>query len=291
MRVDCAVSIKAALGEGPFWSVREACLYWIDMYLPAVYRYRPRDGENVKLPLPQVSQISSPVARRDGGFVLGLPDGLAFYDPDTGAIAPFCHPHGGTDGVFYNDAKADRSGRLWVDTYHVSETEPASALYRIEANGEATTVVDGLIVANGPAFAPDGRTLYLADSGIGAIYAYDVDMESGELGPRRLFAEVPSDSGSPDGMTVDRDGGLWNAHYGGGCITRYTPDGKIDLTVPIPAPNVTSCMFGGPDLTTLYVTTARADLSVADLEASPLSGGLFAVETGFTGLPEPEFAG
>ena len=194
--------------------------YWFDMYLPAVYRYRPGDGVNERLPLPDVNHVGGLVPRERGGFVLGVPDGLVFYDPATGAISPFIDPRN-DDGVLYNDAKADRQGRLWIDTYHVSETEPLAALYRIDPDGQATTVVDGLVVGNGPAFAPDGRVLYLADSGAGEIYAFDVDSQSGALGPRRLFAALPPDCGAPDGMTVDSDGGLWNAHYGGARVTRY----------------------------------------------------------------------
>ena len=291
MRLECAVEIDAELGEGPIWSVADQCLYWMDMYRPAIYRYRPQDGQNDQLPLTGTGQIGCLVPRQAGGFVLGLPDGLVFYDAESGSVDPFCHPHGGVDGVYYNDAKADRLGRLWLDTYHVSETEPLGCLYKVDPDGRVSTAVDGLAVANGPAIAPDGATLYLADSATRVIYAYSMDMEAGTLGSRSVFAEVSSDAGAPDGMTVDTEGGLWSAHYGGSRITRYRPDGAVDLSVTLPVPQVTSCMFGGPDLTSLYVTTAASGLSEAELAAAPLSGSLFVIETGFTGLPEPEFAG
>ncbi|MBT7645531.1 MAG: SMP-30/gluconolactonase/LRE family protein, partial [Rhodospirillaceae bacterium] len=262
-----------------------------DMYLPAIYRYRPDSGENERLPLADVSQIGVLIQRCNGGFVLGVPDGLALLDPVNGELTPLTDPREDRDGVFFNDAKADRQGRLWINTYHVSETKPVSTLYRVDPDGTATVAAGGMMLANGPAFAPDGSVLYLADSTAGMIYSYDMDSASGALGPQELFAEIWPDAGIPDGMTVDSEGGLWNAHYEAARLTRYLPDGEVDLTVTLPVPNVTSCMFGGPDLATLYVTSATSGLSASELADAPLSGGLFAIETGFNGLPEPEFAG
>ena len=291
MKVECAAQIEATLGEGPIWSVRERCLYWFDMYQAAIYRYRPTEGTNERLPLPEIGHVGGLVPRARGGLVMGAAAGLVFYDPVRGTIEPFVDPRNGRRDVLYNDAKADRFGRLWISTYHEPGTEPRAALYRIDPYGRVSTPVDRLIVGNGPAFAPDGRTLYIAETMHGVIYAYDLDPESGAVGSRRLFAEVPSTSGFPDGMTVDHEGGLWNAHYGGGRITRYHADGRVDLTVAMPVPFVTSCMFGGPDLSTLYVTSASSELSPSQRAQAPLSGSLFAIETPFEGLPEPEFSG
>lgn len=291
MKVQCAVEIEAELGEGPFWSVRDSCLYWMDMYSAAIYRYRPQDGSNIRLIGPNAGQIGGLLPCKSGGFVLGLPEGLAFYDVNSCQLTPFVDPRSVKKDVHYNDAKADAAGRLWIDTYHEAESEPVAALYGIEPDGAVASVVDGLIVGNGPAFAPDGRTLYIADSAIREIYAYDVDPETGTLGPRRLFAGADSAPGMPDGMTTDRDGGLWNARYMAGQVVRYTPEGELDVTIPLPVPLVTSCMFGGADLATLYVTSASAGMSAEERKSAPLSGSLFAVETGYVGLPEPEFAG
>jgi sugar lactone lactonase YvrE len=292
MKAEVAVEIKSLLGECPIWSHRDQCLYWLDMYKLAIYRYRPKEKRNEQLALPNINHVSSFIPRKKKGFILGVSTGLVFYDELSGSITPFIDPRNNRRDTLLNDAKADYLGRLWVGTYHESEKEPRAALYRIEPNGEFTTVIDQLICSNGPAFSPDGHILYIADSMRSTIYEYDVDPNSGSLGDQKVFASVPRALGFPDGMTVDCDGGLWNAHYGGGLITRYYPNGTIDFTVSLPAPYVTSCMFGGPNLSTLFVTTASSDANGSELTPqAPLSGALFKIDTHFEGIVEPEFLG
>lgn len=292
MKVEVAAEIKSLLGECPIWSHRDQCLYWLDMYKPAIYRYWPKEKRNEQLAIPNIHYVSSFIPRKKKGFILGVSTGLVFYDEPSGSITPFIDPRGNKLDTVLNDAKADNLGRLWVGTYHATEKEPRGELYRIEPNGEFTTVIDQLICSNGPAFSPDGNILYIADSIRSTIYKYDVDLNSGSLGDQRVFARVPHALGFPDGMTVDCDGGLWNAHYGSGLITRYHPNGAIDFTVSLPAPYVTSCMFGGPNLSTLFVTTASIGPNGSELSPqAPLAGALFKIDTNFEGIVEPEFLG
>jgi sugar lactone lactonase YvrE len=169
--------------------------------------------------------------------------------------------------------------------------EPAGALYRTDPGGRWQRMVDGITVPNSLAWSPDDRTMYFADTPHRVIWAYPFDAETGALGARRPFAEVPEGAGYPDGSTVDADGCLWNAHFDGWRLTRYAPDGRVDRVVPLPVQRPTSCAFGGPGLGVLYVTSARARLTEAELARGPLAGGLLALEPGPRGLPEPRFAG
>ena len=292
MNIKCVANINSLLGECPIWSSRDRCLYWLDMYRPAIYRYRPEDNTNEQLPLKGPDYVSSFIPRKNGGFVLGTSAGLVTYDESSGHTSPFVDPRDNKDDTVFNDAKADHMGRLWVGTYHESEELPNAALYRVEPAGDFTVVIEGFICSNGPAFSPDGKVLYIADSIRYTIYAYDVEPKSGSLGDKRVFARLTKELGFPDGMTVDSNGGLWNAHYGSGMVTRYDPNGSVDFTLSIPAPYVTSCMFGGPNLSTLFVTTASSDANGTKLTPhADLAGALFAIDTHFSGLPEPEFSG
>jgi xylono-1,5-lactonase len=193
--------------------------------------------------------------------------------------------------VACNDGKVGPDGALWLCTDDLAEREPRGVLWRIAPDGTASLVDAGFVVGNGPAFAPDGRTMYLADTMARRVLAYDLVPELGEVRSRRVFATFAEDVGFPDGMTVDAAGFLWVAHWGGGRITRYDPEGTVERVVPMPVPNVTSLAFAGPELTTLFVTTAREGMTEADLARCPGAGGLFALETDVQGRVEPAMPG
>lgn len=286
--IECVWPAEAKLGEAPFWSVTEDCLYWVDIDGRRAFRFDPGSGD--RQVFVQRHEVGCLVPRRQGGFVAGVDVGLAFIDRDLAGAEVFASPEAGRRTRF-NDGKCDRRGRFWVASTDREETEPLAALYRLDAGGLAR-VVPGLIVGNGMGWSPDDQTMYLTETAAGTIFAFDYDIARGGLSNQRVFAQVPNEHGLPDGLTVDAEGFVWSAHWGGARITRYAPEGTIDRVIALPVPNVTSLAFGGPALDRLYVTTARLGMSAQALAAAPLSGGLFVIDdTGVVGLPETEFDG
>src|SRR5215813_1746803 len=287
----CVLKIRSNLGEGPLWHAAERRLYWLDLLRPAIYRFDPASGANEQLRAEIGNYVGGLVFRERGGWIVVKEDGISAVDALNGRRQVLLHPEAALPGNWFNDCKCDRRGRLWTGTADRGEKEASGSLYVVDAALRARKVDSGIICANGPAFSPDGKTAYFADSYVRRIFRYDIDPASGEVGPRRIFATVPDDAGFPDGMTVDGEGFLWNAHWDGWRVTRYAPDGRIDRVIELPVPRPTAPAFGGEDLATLYITSAGGGLSDAQLKEAPLSGSLFACEPGVRGLPEPSFAG
>jgi sugar lactone lactonase YvrE/DNA-binding IclR family transcriptional regulator len=287
--VASVVPTTAFLGEGPTWLPNERKLALVDILAPAIIIADPRDGSFLSHPMPEL--VGAVVPRRRGGFVAAMQTGLKAVDLDTGAVTTIAAPEATKPGNRFNDGKCDRRGRFWAGTLAIDTTPGHGSLYRLDPDGRCTCVESGFHVSNGLGWSPDDRTFYFTDSGAKRIYAYDFDIETGALANRRVFVEVPEGSGAPDGMAVDAEGFVWSAHWDGWCITRYDPQGRVDRVINLPVPRPTSCAFGGPDLTTLYVTSARIRLSVQQLAEAPLSGSVFAIQTGVKGLPEVPFAG
>ena len=284
----CVWPAAATLGEGPVWLADEAALYWVDVKAPAVHRYQPRAGARDTWPMPE--QIGCLCPRAGGGFVAGLKGGFAFVDLALGTIDRLGGPESDRPGNRVNDGKVDGQGRLWTGTMDDAEVASTGALYRLGLDRRWRTMDDGYVITNGPAFSPDGRTLYHTDTLKRAIYAFDL-AEDGSLSNKRVFIAIPERDGYPDGMTVDAEGCLWVAHFGGWRVTRFDPAGRPLRMVALPVANVTSCAFGGASLETLYITTATKGLSATEAARQPLAGGLFAVEVGASGLHTSAYAG
>lgn len=278
-----------ALGEAPLWHPCDGRLYWLDLTGIRLHRLEADGTLTTRFPArpgPLGAIVAGPAA---GELVLTAPDGLWLYDWAADSLTPLCHPEAGRTAIGYNDAKVDRAGRLWIGTSDLAEQDPRGALWCWQSGAAPVLAEAGLTVVNGPAFSPDGRTLYLSDSVGRRILAFDVAPGAPVLTNRRVFASMAVDEGYPDGLTVDADGFLWMAHWDGWRVTRFSPSGERALVLPLPVPRVTSLAFGGPGLATLFVTTARVDLPAVVLAAAPLSGGLFALEPGVGGLPERPF--
>ena len=288
---ECVLEFRSNLGEGPLWHAGERRLYWLDLLRPAVYRFDPAQGRNEQLPADIGTYVGGLVFRARGGCVVVKEDGIYGLDVAGGGRQLLVHPEADLPGNMLNDCKCDRQGRLWTGSADRGEKDPTGHLYVIDATLRARGVDSGIIVANGPAFSPDGRTAYFADSASYVIYAYAIDPGTGKVGARRVFAQLAKDDGMPDGMTVDDEGFLWNAQWDGWRVTRYAPDGSIDRVIRLPVPRPTAPAFGDEDLKTLYITSASNGLSEAQLREAPLSGSLFACVPGVRGLPEPSFAG
>lgn len=284
-----ALDIKAELGESPAWSVDEQALYWIDIYKRTVNRFDPASGENTVWSTP-----TSPgclVFREGGGAIVPCRDGIYDLDFATGALRRLMAQPYNAELYRFNDGKNDRQGRLWVGSMPVDSKDPilhgTGTLYRYDGRALSPRITP-ITSANGTAFSPDGRTLYRAETRQRRILAYDYDPETGLPSNERLFASVPPTLGLPDGATVDAAGGYWAALPAGpdgGGVARFAPDGSLDVYFRTPVVAPTMVTFGGADLTTLYVTSARLEHEMS-LEPNELSGALFSVETPFLGLPE-----
>ncbi|MBP2299681.1 SMP-30/gluconolactonase/LRE family protein [Azospirillum picis] len=278
----CVWAARATLGEGPLWSPGQGAVFAVDIRGGRILRHGLSDGTQTEWALGDAACWLVEAADGDG-FIAGLrsrrvvrlrpgPDGveiageLARLDPDR-------------PGNRLNDAKADALGRLWVGSMHDAESDPAGALFRIDPDGTVTRVDEGYVVANGPALSPDGRTLYHTDSAARTVYAFDLGAD-GVLSGKRVHIRFAEADGYPDGMTCDAEGGLWIAHWDGGRVSRFRPDGTLDRAIPLPVSRVTSCVFAGPDLDRLFVTTAAHGRP-----EEPLAGGLFECDPGVRGLP------
>lgn len=282
-----ALPATAFLGEGPLWSIQERVLYWVDILAPALHRFDPATGHDESFTMPAL--IGSLTLAKDGRLVVALQTGLHYFDARTGVLELIGHPEVERPDNRFNDGKCDRAGRFWVGTMDTSAQPGAGSLYRVTAPGAVTRMDTGFFVSNGMAWSADDRTMYLVDSGRKVIFQYDYDLALGNISNRRVFAEIPDDFGSPDGIAIDAEGHIWCALWDGWAIRRFDPKGKVSRTVTLPVPRPTSIAFGGPDLSTLYITTARVRLSASVLNQAPLSGSILAFEPGVRGVPEPMF--
>lgn len=285
------VKNNAILGESPLWSPDEGAFYWVDIQNPTIHRFNPATGEHKQWLVE--TEIGSIGLAGPGRLVAGLRTGVAFYDLDTGEIEPIADPEGQQrfNQNRMNDGKVDRAGRFWCGTMQDPGHGPVGTLWRITADGGFTAAQTEIRVPNALCWSPDGTVMYFTDSFSMQIWAFDFDMASGEMSNKRIFVDLGEGVGVADGATVDSEGFMWCAHMFGGRVTRYDPDGGIDRVVTVPVPQVTSCGFGGPDLETLYITTASIGMDRAGLAETPLAGALFALEVGVRGLPEPRFGG
>jgi sugar lactone lactonase YvrE len=286
---ECVLDARASLGECPVWSVAEQVLYWVDINAPALHRFDPRTGANVTMPMP--SSIGCFALRRAGGFVVGLRDGVWLADA-AGTLmrkvadAPY-DPHHHR----FNDSRCDPRGRFLMGTMNEARDRPTGALYRLEADFTLSELFGGITIINGLGFSPDGRTMYHADTPVQTVWAYDYALDTGTPSHRREFAHWTQEGERPDGAAVDSAGCYWVAFYRGGKVVRLDPGGKLLAEYPVPAMCPTMPAFGGPDLRTLYLTTARQERDADELARLPQSGGLFAMRVDVPGLPEPLFAG
>ncbi len=272
------------LGEGPAWSVRRGALFWVDILAPALWSLNLESGVVSTWDMPEKIGWAIECAGHDG-FIVGLKSGFARLDIETMEIRRIGHPEPDRPHNRLNDAKVDRAGRIWAGTMDDREVDVLGALYRLDPRLSWTRHDEGYGVANGPTFSPDGTTLYHTDSLHRTIFAFDLT-EAGALANKRLFLRFEDSWGYPDGMCTDANGGIWVAHWGGGRVSRFSPDGRLDRSIALPASQITSCAFAGAGLDRMFVTSAAVGI-----EAEPLAGALFEVESGTHGIAPTLFAG
>ena len=285
----CVLDARASLGECPVWSAEERALCWIDINAPSLNRFDPATGANITMPMPE--SIGCFAFRAAGGFVVALRGGIWLARADGTltrklADAPYDPAH-----HRFNDGRCDAQGRFFAGTMNERRDAPTGELLRIDADGRMECVLSDMTISNGLAWSPDGRTMYHADTPTRTIRAYDYDRATGTPSRPRVFAHFDVETDRPDGAAVDRDGCYWIAFYRGGKVARISPTGEVLAEIPIAAQCPTMCAFGGSDLRTLYVTTARQHREADELLRLPQSGGIFAMQIDVPGLPEPKFAG
>ena len=275
--------LRDTLGEGTLWSARDKALYWTDILAPALNRLSLADGRIERWVMPE--PLGWVAERAGGGFIAGFRSGFARLSLDPLAVDPIGDPEPDLPGNRMNDGKADAAGHIWCGTMDMAEEADSGALYRFDPDGRWAKMDGGYGVPNGPAFSPCGRWLYHSDTAKRIMYRF-ARTEEGGLADREPFIHFSEENGYPDGMTVDAEGHLWVAHWGGGRISRFTPEGKLDRAIALPARQVTNISFAGPDLGRMFVTSAAVGLP-----ASEYDGALFEVDAGVRGLPTPLFAG
>ena len=278
-QVDLVWDAGCTLGEGPVWSAREQRLWFVDIKAGELLRYRPADGACDRWSLGGSPGFALPA--RDGTLIVGMADGLYAFDPATSALIKRIDIEGDKPGNRLNDGCVAPDGALWFGTMDNAETASTGQLFRFD--GTSAKVHDrDYVITNGPALCPAARTFYHTDTLERAIYAFD--HRDGRLANRRVFARFDAAMGYPDGTTVDAEGGLWVAFFGGGCVRRFDADATQTDEVRLPVSNATKLALGGPDLTTAYITTAKWLLDDAALAAEPLAGAVFSFTAAIPGL-------
>jgi sugar lactone lactonase YvrE len=288
---ELVVDARARLGEGPVWDAERQKLYWVDIQGQAIRLFDPESQTDQIISLGQMVGAVAP--RAGGGLVAALQDGFALVDELTGEAKPVNGPLAGFPQNRFNDGKCDPQGRFWAGTMSLEkQRKPTGSLFLLDADHQIYKKLDGILVSNGLAWSQDGRLMYYIDTGLLRVDVFDFEPVTATLSNRRTVIRVPEELGHPDGMTIDEQGKLWIALWGGSAISRWDPaSGTLLELVRLPARLVTSCTFGGPDLDDLYITTARTGLDESVLAQQPQAGGLFRLRTGARGcLPHP-FAG
>ena len=274
--------VGATLGEGPVWVAREQALWFVDIKRQHIHRFDPATAALRRWDAP--AQVGWILPAQAGDFVVGLQTGLARFAPETESFTPMFNPEPHYPGNRLNDATTDPGGRIWFGSMDDAETASTGRFHVCDADGARECGLPSVSITNGPALAPDGRTLYYTDTLGRTIHAVAVH-DDGSLGTPTLFVEIEAGAGYPDGPTVDSEGCLWTGLYGGWGVRRYAPDGRLIETVALPTANITKIAFGGSGLTTAYATSARKGLDAVALGAQPEAGHLFAFEVEVPGLP------
>ena len=285
---ECIYHNRALLGESPVWSVEEQCLYWVDIEGRTFNRFDPKTSKN--LATNTGIRVSALALRASGGFIGASEIGFQFYNSAENNFTPIINPESNKPNNRFNDGRCDRLGRFWAGTMIEKGDQARDAgLYCIDKDLKCSEKHRSLILTNGLAWSPNNKTMYLADTRRPIVWAFDFDLDNGDIFNQRTFIEFDIKEGVPDGATVDTDGCYWLAEPRASRICRYTPDGRKDTIIELPVTKPTMCAFGGPNLNMLYITTSSFGFSEKELEQQPLAGSLLGLEIKAQGLPEPKF--
>lgn len=283
------VDARTELGEGPIWDPVRGLLVFVDIQQQRIHTFDPAAGRHaVKATTLPVSAIGLTVR---GDWVGAAAGAFVRIDPDTGRLTPIVEVEPPSRRTRMNDGAVDHAGRFWAGTMSLDGLGGQGTLYRLDPDGSVRPMIAPVTTSNGPAWSPDGTLMYYVDTRTRQIDVLDFDPEAGTCVNRRPFVPFGDGPGRPDGVIVDAEGGVWAGLWLGHAVHRYTPDGRLDLIVDVPAACATKCAFGGPELADLYITTALAPLDEAGRREQPEAGGLFHVVPGVRGLPSVPWRG
>ncbi len=275
---------KAVLGEGPVWDYRKQCLFWVDIEGYKLHQHNPLSGENRKWYFDEM--IGAAVPAQEGILLLAMEKGLTSFDLETEELIKLGVLENSDSDLRFNDGKVGPDGAFWVGTMDKTCAPQAGNFFRVAPALQSELVLPNTSVSNGMAWTSDKKTFYYIDSPTFEIRAFTFNLSNGSISNGKTAIRVPASFGSPDGMCIDSEEMLWVAHWGGHCVRRWNPKtGKEIAKIEVPAPHVTSCCFGGKDLQTLFITTARSGLDEKTLHDFPFSGGLFVHECDIKGTP------
>ncbi|MGJ9420220.1 SMP-30/gluconolactonase/LRE family protein [Massilia sp. CMS3.1] len=289
--MELLIDARHELGECALWCERTRRLLWTDIPAATLWSYSPATGKTLSWPMPE-RLCCFALTGSDDRLLLGLASGLAFFTFSTGAVTRIVDVEADIPWTRLNDGRCDRQGRFVFGMFNQA-AHPKTALgsfYRLNLDLSLERLPLGKVaIANSICFSPDGRSMYFADSMTREIRVCNYNPCSGEIGETRTFVAADAAPGEPDGSCIDAQGYLWSTRWGAGQLMRFAPDGRLDRVLALAAPQPSCPAFGGPDLSTLYVTSAHLGMTAQERAAAPLSGALFRQSLDIGGLPESRF--
>ena len=281
--MELVIDSKSGLGEGALWNYKTGELMWIDITGNVLNFYNPKTGFNKEMFTGQM--IGTVVPEESGKVLVALQNGIYQLDPQTGTKKFIVNPEEEISTNRFNDGKCDPAGRFWVGTMDLELNPGLGALYRLDPDSTIHEMIRDISISNGIVWSKDFKKMYYIDSPTQKVMVYDYDNETGDISNPKVAVEIPTEIGLPDGMTIDVDGNLWIALYGGAAVGCWNADtGELIRKIEVPSKNVTSCAFGDDDLGTLYITTARQETSDEELKKYPAAGGIFKTRPGVKGV-------
>ncbi len=286
--VEVAFPSPCLLGEGALWDERSERLHWVDILGHKAFAFDPANGSNLAFDVGEL--VGTVVLSENSQWVLGLKSGFAWLNPDTGKVTAIADPESDNPVTRLNDGKCDPKGRFWVGSVREGKGE-LGGLYCLEPDLSFSQKLSGIHCSNGLVWTRDARTFYYIDTPTHEVWAFDYEPETGAIGNQRTLVRFPEGQGAPDGMTIDAQDRLWIALWGGSKVVCFNPSSNaFEAEIALPAKNVTSCAFGGPELNDLYITTARVGIDADRLAVEPLTGSLFRVRLPYQGVAATRFA-
>jgi len=282
-KVELVIDNQSDLGEGSIWNWKTGELLWINITGKILNFYNPKIKNNKEMFTGQM--IGTVVPAESGKVIVALKNGIYSLDPVTGTKKLIVNPESNLPDNRFNDGKCDPAGRFWAGTMSISGKKGAGTLYRLDPDSSIHKMIENVSISNGIVWSPDATKMYYIDTPTQTVMGYDYNNETGDISNPKVAVNVSPDLGSPDGMSIDADGNIWVALWGGAAVGCWNPEtGKLLKRVKVPAKNVTSCAFGDDDLETLYITTARQETSDEELQKFPHAGGVFKIRPGVKGM-------